>query len=232
MARDLRQAGRIAHTRVQQTTGKSLIDRVGARAVVVKGDVRLDEDCARAIQSTADTFGSLDILLNNAGVARPGDVLSVSDEDWNLTVDVNLKGTMLLSRAASRIMKDRGGGSIINVSSLAAFHAFGSVAYAASKGGLISMTRDMAFALGPFGIRVNCLIPGFLATPIGGAHDPCRREQRRLATFLGIEGSAWDLAWAALFFASDESRWITAASLNVDAGTSAASNLPGIARTK
>lgn len=209
----------------------SIIMDMGGDGAIYCGDVRSRLDCHSVVGLARERFGGLDILMNNTGVARAGDVMTVAEDDWDLMVDINLKGTMLLSQAAMASLGEKGG-AIINVSSLAAIQSFGSVAYAASKGGILSMTRDMAYAAGPLGVRVNCLLPGFLATPMGGGSNMDLREERRLATFLGTEGTAWDLAWAALFLASDEARWISAAILNVDAGSSAGTGLARLRRTK
>ena len=196
----------------------------GGRCMVIGGDVRSGADCAHAVERTVEQFGALDVLMNNTAVARPGDMNTVTDADWDLSLDVNLKGVMLLSRAAMPELSKRQG-AIINVASIAAQQAFGVVAYAASKGGVIAMTRDMAVTAGTAGVRVNCLVPGHLATPMGSVANPELRELRRRSTLLSVEGTAWDIAWAALFLAGPEARWVTAATLNVDAGSTSRSSI-------
>jgi NAD(P)-dependent dehydrogenase (short-subunit alcohol dehydrogenase family) len=208
-----------------------LIEQLGGRGLVVTADIRDGAACAAAVDVTVKAFGGIDVLMNNTGVGRSGKLGEVSEADWDFVVDVNLKGTMLLSQAALPHLAARKG-AVINVSSVAAQRAHGSLAYAAAKGGLFSMTRDMAYACGPAGVRVNCLVPGYLTTPMGGGGDAKMRDERRKATFLGTEGSGWDIAWAALFLAGPEARWITAQVLNVDAGSTAASNLPRLALFK
>jgi NAD(P)-dependent dehydrogenase (short-subunit alcohol dehydrogenase family) len=196
----------------------------GGRSLPVVGDVRSASDCAHAVQQTAEKFGGLDILVNNTAVARGGTVATVTEEIWDATIDINLKGVVLLSQAALPQLSARKG-AIVNVASVAAQQGLGTVAYAASKGGVVAMTRDMAYTVGPSGVRVNCLVPGHIVTPMGKSENMELRDFRRRATMLGIEGSAWDVAWAALFLASPEARWITAATLNVDAGSTSHSSL-------
>jgi NAD(P)-dependent dehydrogenase (short-subunit alcohol dehydrogenase family) len=208
--------------RAEATAG--LIREAGGRCEVIVGDVRSARDCEAAVERTSEAFGGLDVLMNNTAITRPGGIDTVTDADWDQAIDVNLKGVMLLSRAALPRLAVRKG-AIVNVASIAAQQGFGVVAYAASKGGVIAMTRDMAFTAGPSGVRVNCIVPGHLVTPMGGADNPARRDIRRRATLLGVEGSAWDVAWAALFLAGPEARWITAATLNVDAGSPSQSSL-------
>ena len=195
-----------------------IIEDWGGRALVVAGDVRSSADCARAISESVERFGGLDVLVNNTAVVRIGDITTVTEADWDASIDVNLKGVMLLSQAAAAQLTQRRG-AIINVASIAALQGFGVVAYAASKGGVVAMTRDMAYSLGRGGVRVNCLVPGHLATPMGGSAHPQTSAPRRRAPLLDVEGTGWDVAWAAAFLASPEARWITAATLNVDAGS-------------
>ncbi len=139
-----------------------------------------------------------------------------------------MTGTLHLSQAAAPHLKENRG-CIINVSSIAARRAHGlAIAYSASKAAIEAMTRDMAHSLGSSGVRVNCLVPGALHTPIGGGKTAQSRERRRLGNLLSVEGSAWDAAWAALFLASDEARWITGTTLVVDAGSTI---MPGARET-
>ncbi len=208
----------IDRTRAAATA--ALIERFGGRAQLVIGDVRSDADCAAAVTASVDRFGALDFLINNTAVARPGGIAVVTDVDWNDTIDINLSGVMRLSRAAVEPLA-AAKGAIVNIASIAGQLGFGVIAYAASKGGVIAMTRDMAVTLGARDVRVNCIAPGHIATPMGGAHDLEKRAMRRKATALETEGSAWDVAWAALFLCGPEARWITAAILNVDAGSTA-----------
>ncbi len=204
---------------------EALISRAGGRCAIVIGDVSVQADCSRAVAEVADRFGSLDVLVNNAGVVGRGSVEEVDETHWDQVFDVNVKGVLLMSRFAIPLMRRGGGGSIVNVSSIAAIRGFGSPSYAASKGGVLALTTDMAYSYGRSGIRVNCIVPGHLYTPMGNTGGSELREARRKCGLLGTEGTAWDVAWAALFLACEESRWITAVALPVDAGTTAATAL-------
>jgi NAD(P)-dependent dehydrogenase (short-subunit alcohol dehydrogenase family) len=198
----------------------------GGDATVAQADVSVPDQCQQAVDTIVSTYGRLDILVNNAGIAAGGSVVDIDEELWDHVVDVNLKSVMLMSRFSIPQLRQQGGGAIVNVSSIAGMRGFGTAPYAASKGGVISLTTDMAYTHGREGIRVNCIAPGHLFTPMGYRGDDELREARRQAGLLGTEGTAWDVAWAALFLASDESRWITGVLLPVDAGATATAALP------
>jgi NAD(P)-dependent dehydrogenase (short-subunit alcohol dehydrogenase family) len=132
---------------------------------------------------------------------------------------------MLMSRRVVPHLRASGGGAIVNLSSIAGMRGIGSGAYGPSKAGVIGLTYDLAYSLGRDHIRVNCVAPGHLYTPMGDQGGPELRDRRRRAGLLATEGTAWDAAWAALFLASDEARWITGVVLPVDAGTSASTAL-------
>jgi NAD(P)-dependent dehydrogenase (short-subunit alcohol dehydrogenase family) len=198
----------------------------GGDATVAQADVSVPDQCQQAVDTIVSTYGRLDILVNTAGIAAGGSVVDIDEELWDHVVDVNLKSVMLMSRFSIPQLRQQGGGAIVNVSSIAGMRGFGTAPYAASKGGVISLTTDMAYTHGREGIRVNCIAPGHLFTPMGYRGDDELREARRQAGLLGTEGTAWDVAWAALFLASDESRWITGVLLPVDAGATATAALP------
>ncbi|GAA2409811.1 glucose 1-dehydrogenase [Actinomadura vinacea] len=202
----------------------ALIGRQGGRGVPLVADVTDEAEVERAADALVTAAGRLDVLVNNTGIT--GDAADAPDlRQWDRVVGVNLRGTMVTSRAALPHLRASGGGSIVNISSAAAVRAFGSGAYGASKAGVIALTADLAYSWGRFGVRVNCLVPGHLHTPIGDRGGEEGRELRRKANLLQTEGSAWDVAWAALFLACAESGWITAAALPVDAGATAATVL-------
>lgn len=216
-------------TRAQQTL--AYIEALGGRAKVVTADVTSEKDCQQCVGAITREFGGLDVLINNVAIAKRGSVETVIRQDWQATFDVNATGTLLLSQASIPcLLLSRG--AIINVSTIAAHRAHGvAIAYASSKAAIEAMTRDMACTLGPRGVRVNCLVPGMVHTPMGSGTTTQARELRRNGTLLNVEGSAWDLAWAALFLASEEARWVTGISLPVDAGsTLIPSVIPGQAR--
>ncbi|MGW2381256.1 SDR family NAD(P)-dependent oxidoreductase [Streptomyces sp. NPDC001658] len=206
--------GRAEHTRV-------LVEKDGGRAVALTADLADEDAVGEAVDRLAERTGRLDVVVNNAGIS--GD--DGTRAGWDRVFAVNVTGAMLVARAARPHLARSGGGSVVNVSSVAALRGFGSGAYGASKGALQSLTVDLAYAWGPDHIRVNCLVPGHLHTPMGDRGGPEGRELRRRANLLGVEGTAWDLAWAALFLAGPESRWITGAVLPVDAGTTTATVL-------
>lgn len=143
---------------------------------------------------------------------------------------VNATAPMLVARAAHPHLVRSGGGVIVNVSFIAGLRGFSTGAYGASKGALQAMTVDLAHTWGPDNIRVNCLVPGHLYTPMGDQGGTEGRALRRKANLLGLEGTAWDLAWAALFMTSPESRWITGTVLPIDAGTTTATGLGMLSR--
>ena len=163
------------------------------------------------------------------GINGPGSVTDVDEDFWDTVIDVNLKSVMLTSKHAIPRMTEAGGGSIINISSIVGLRAGGgrpSHPYAASKGGMIGLSNSMAVHYGRNNIRVNCIAPGHVHSPIVARHTTEEmRNLRRRAGPLGTEGTAWDVAWAALFLACDEARWISGATLPVDAGLLAATPL-------
>jgi NAD(P)-dependent dehydrogenase (short-subunit alcohol dehydrogenase family) len=205
------------------------IDAAGGTAVVVEGDVTNAKDAERFTGVARDTFGRLDVLVNNVGVSIPGNIVDMTEETWDQQLTVNLKSVYLVSRHAIPVMAAAGGGSIINISSIGALRAIGFAAYSAAKGGMISLTQEMAAAHGPQGIRVNVVVPGSILTPRAGhAADKLGQDyeevKRTAAAVIPLgrttRGTGWDIAYAALFFASDESSWITGQVLTADGGVS------------
>jgi len=200
-----------------------VIEKIGGTGMVVVADITRREECERAVAEVVDRFSHLDILVNNAAVVGGGGD-PFDEEAWNRVVAVNLNGAMLMSKSALPHLRARGG-AVVNMSSIAAMRGMGSGAYAATKAGLIGLTYDLAYSWGREGIRVNCIAPGHLFTPMGNQGGEDMRERRRRAGLLGTEGTAWDAAWAALFLASEEARWITGVVVPVDAGTTASTAL-------
>jgi NAD(P)-dependent dehydrogenase (short-subunit alcohol dehydrogenase family) len=199
------------------------IEDVGGDCMVSVGDLTSPDDSAACVGAVADTFGRLDTLVNSAAIVGPGGSPVHTDlSEWNATIAVNLTAAMLAAKHSIPHLRRAGGGAIINVSSIAATHGFASGPYAASKAALIGLTKDWAFLHGRDGIRVNCILVGHAHTPMGMTGGEELRERRRRAGLLGTEATAWDVAWPAAFLASHEARWITAATLPVDAGTTSA----------
>ena len=214
----------ISEDRAARTVG--LIERIGGRAMAVVADVTAATECDRAVSEVVARFGRLDILVNNAAISGGGGTVTTIDEsEWNRVVALDLNAVMLMCKYAVPHLGAAGGGSIVNMSSIAATRGLGSGAYAAAKAGVIGLTHDLAYSHGRAGIRVNCVAPGHLFTPMGSHGGGEMRERRRRAGLLGTEGTAWDAAWAVLFLASEESRWITGVVLPVDAGTTSSTAL-------
>ena len=201
----------------------------GGEASVLAADVTLAADCEAIAEAAVERYGGLNILFNNVGITGPGSPTDVEESVWDNVLDVNLKSMMLTTKYAVPRMIDAGGGSIINMSSIAGVRAgsgAASVPYSASKAGVIGMSETMAVHLGRDNVRVNVIAPGHIYTPmVGGTMEPITRDRRRKAGPLGVEGNAWDIAYAALFLASDESRWVSGVVLPVDAGLLAATPL-------
>jgi|KBSSwiStaDraftv2_1062776.scaffolds.fasta_scaffold318108_2 NAD(P)-dependent dehydrogenase (short-subunit alcohol dehydrogenase family) len=215
--------GVLDYDRARAEATLSLIEAIGGRGLIVEADIREAESCRAAVRQVTDACERLDIVVNSAAIARAGGVESVSAQDWRDVLDVSLTGAMQLTQAASAPLSVQGG-AIINISSVGGSRGFGAAAYASAKGGLEALTRDEAVSLGRQGVRANCLVVGFIHAPMAGGGEAAR-EVRRNASPLGTEGTAWDVAFAALFLASDEARWISGVCLPVDAGLSIAGPL-------
>ncbi len=206
----------------------SAIEKEGGRAIFVRSDVRVAADCRRVVEATIEAFGRIDILFNNAGVWFPNTVPDCSEEEWDLTIDVNLKGTFLMSKYALPGMIARGNGVIINNGSGWGLVGGNEAAsYCASKGGVVLLTKAMAVDHGRQGIRVNCICPGDVDTPMLRG-DAVQRgqtwdEYMKTATSRPIAriGQPEEIARAALFLASDDSTYVTGAILAVDGGGTA-----------
>ncbi len=210
-------------------TTLAAIREEGGEASLFVGDVTSNADCQGMAQAVLSRYGKLNVLVNNVGISGPGTVTDVDEEFWDTVIDVNLKSVMLTSKHAIPPMIEAGGGSIINLSSIVGLRAGSGRAshpYAASKGGIIGLSNSMAVHYGRNNIRVNCIAPGHVRSPMVARHSSEEMlNLRRRAGPLGTEGTAWDVAWAALFLASDEARWISGVTLPVDAGLLAATPL-------
>ncbi len=207
---------------------EAAIGAAGGRARFILCDVRSDGDCRRAVDETVREFGRIDILFTNAGVTVRKNAVDLAEAEWDLVVDVMLKGTWLLSHHVLPHMIAAGGGSIINMGSGWALKGGpDAVAYCAAKGGILNMTRAMAIDHGRHGIRVNCVCPGDVDTPL--LRGECAQLGQDEAAFmaeaarrpLARVGTPQDVADAVLFFASDLSKWVTGAFLAVDGGGTA-----------
>lgn len=206
---------------------KRLIDAEGGVSQIVEGDVSDSASCREIVSCTVDAWGRLDILVNNVGITGPrGNAVEVDVEAWDSAMRVNVASMMLMAKHAVPEMIKSGGGSIINLTSVAGLlGGHPSLLYPTSKGAVISLTRAMAAHHGPDSIRVNCIAPGTVYTPMVASRGmtPEMRKARSERTLLGTEGTGWDIAYGALFLASEESRWITGITLPIDGGATAGS---------
>jgi len=201
------------------------INEAGGKAMFIRADVRIADDCRRTVEKTLERFGRIDVLFNNAGVFHPKTVPECTEEEWDETIDSSLKGAFLMSKYALPSMIKRGSGSIIHTSSGWGFDGGDrAAAYCAAKGGLVVMAKAMAIDHGRDGIRVNCVCPGDTMTPmlIDDAEKRGMSREDYVAAAsdrpLGRIGTAEEIARAVLFLASDDSSFVTGESLVVDGG--------------
>ena len=224
-----REGARVALTGRNEARGREVASAIaaeGGSAVFVRADVRVPADCRHAVEETLHAFGGrLDILFNNAGVFHPHNAIDCTEEEWDETVDASLKGAWLMSKYALPAMIAQGRGVIIHQASGWGIQGGDeAVAYCAAKGGLVVMTKAMAIDHGKQGIRVNCLCPGDVDTPMLAADAEARRmsyaDYMKGAANrpLGRVGTPDEIAHAALFLASDDSSFMTGAALVVDGG--------------
>jgi NAD(P)-dependent dehydrogenase (short-subunit alcohol dehydrogenase family) len=225
------EGARVVVTDVVDDAGNATVTAVraaGGDATYVRADVSSWSDCVAMVQCATDTYGALHVLYNNAGIfpADDGGVLDTPESTWQKVMDINLKGVWLGCKAGIPAMIASGGGSIVNVASFVALvgAATAQIAYTASKGGVLSMTREIAVEYARQGIRANALCPGPIQTPLLEEllSDPARRARRMVHIPMGRLGRAEELARAALFLASDDASFMTGASLVVDGGITAA----------
>jgi NAD(P)-dependent dehydrogenase (short-subunit alcohol dehydrogenase family) len=204
------------------------IEGAGGTATAVTVDVSDEAQVAAMIDRALSTYGGVHVLFNNAGIF-PGDdggILDTPPETWQRVMEVNLKGVWLGCRAAVPAMLDSGGGSIVNVASFVALvgAATAQMAYTASKGGVLAMTRELAVEYARKGIRANSICPGPIETPLLAEllSDPERRQRRLVHIPIGRFGRPEEIAKAALFLASDDASFVTGSALVVDGGITAA----------
>ena len=201
-----------------------LIEAEGGVASTIQADVINADDCERMVAACIERYGRLDILDNNVGISHRGTVVEIDEAAWDRVMAINVKSIVLASKFAIPRMVATGGGSIINISSIAGLRAHSSTPYTASKAAVIGLTISMAADHGPEGIRTNCIAPGLVYTPmVAPRMDDDLRQVRSHAAPLRTEGTAWDIGYAALFLASDEARWVNGVILPVDAGLVATS---------
>lgn len=226
-----REGGRVAVVDLNAEAARhtvELIEKEGGTAAAFAGDMTDSGQVEAIVSAVADLWGTIDVLFNNIGIGGAdgrGTVVDATEDSWDRVMTVNVKTMMLTGKHVVPIMSRNSGGSIINVSSISAVRPRGLTPYTTSKGAVIALTRAMAVDHGAQRIRVNCIAPGPIYTPMAAASGDSaeRRERRRLSSLLQIEGDAWDVAHAAVFFASEESRYVTGQILLVDGGVSVSS---------
>ena len=198
----------------------AMIEAENGLAMAAAGDVTVEGECRDVVAHALDTWGRLDVLDNNVGIGSRGSVVDEDPVRWAKVMEVNVSSMFLMSRHAIPAMAEDGGGAIVNVSSIAALRPSKITAYSTSKGAVIALTKAMAVDHAAQGIRVNCVAPGPVYTPmVYGAGMPDElRQARREATLLKTEGTGWDIGNAVAFLASDRARWITGQTLVVDGG--------------
>jgi NAD(P)-dependent dehydrogenase (short-subunit alcohol dehydrogenase family) len=222
------EGARVVMTDVAEDAGRAAAEEIGDAARFIRADVSKAADAEAMVRFAVETFGGLQILYNNAGVILPNDVGAVEtdEETWDRTMAINLKGVWLGCKFGIPAMLDSGGGSIINVASFVALMgaATAQIAYTATKGGVLSMTREMAVEYARRGIRANALCPGPIETPLLMQlfSDDAAKQRRLVHIPMGRLGQAEEVVRAALWLASDDSSFMTGAALVVDGGITAA----------
>jgi len=208
-----------------------LVREEGGEALAVEADVTREQECAGLVRSCQEHFGRIDVLQNNVGIGT-GDAgpTKLSEAVWDSIHSVNLKSLFLTCKYALPVMREQGSGSIINISSVAAVCSVGMIAYKTSKAGVNALTHSLAIGNAKYGIRVNAVMPGLMDTPmaiesiseaVGVSREDLRAARDRQVPLNNKMGTAWDVAYASLFLASDEAKFVTGVILPVDGGQSA-----------
>ena len=205
-----------------------LIRKEGYECVACAADVTSEAQLAAALQEARRRWGSLDVLYNNVGVSLGGgdaQLQDITEEAFDNVYRINLRGTAFACKQAVKIMREQRSGAIVNMASAAAVENFPTVAYKATKAAVIALTQQLAIQNAPYGIRANCIMPGLIDTPMavdtrarrtGKSIEEIRAERDAKVPLRGRQGTAWDVANAALFLASDEADFVTGVGLLVD----------------
>ena len=205
---------------------KRLIDEGDGDSFASQADVSKSDDCARIVDECIGNYGRIDILHNNVGIEIPGGIEEISEDDWDRTLDVNLKSVFLTCKYAVPYMAKQGSGAIVNISSINGIRTLPALSgpYGASKAGMIALTREIAVEYASKGVRANAILPGMMRTPFveasltaawgGDVEEMMSLRDAMIPT--GKQGESWDVAHAALFLASDDAKYITGTTLVVD----------------
>jgi NAD(P)-dependent dehydrogenase (short-subunit alcohol dehydrogenase family) len=207
-----------------------MIQDEGGEGFALEGDVTSEANCKSMAAECQEQFGQIDILQNNVGIGfRDAGITRLEEEDWNRILDVNLKSMFLTCKHVIPHMRERNSGVVINISSVAAIASTGMVAYKTSKAGVMALTQNVAMGNAKYGIRANCILPGLMNTPMAIEGYSKSLSQSREKTIEDRDarvplnhkmGTGWDVAYASLFLASDEAKFITGVNLPVDGGQS------------
>ena len=212
-----------------KNTVQMIKDR-GGEATNISGDLTKSEQCKKVVDFAISKWGRLDILDNNIGIASKLSVVDEPEENWDHVMDINLKPMFLMSKfAIPEMIKSGNGGSIVNISSISATRPRGFTTYSASKGAVLSLSQAMAVDHGADGIRVNCILPGPVYTPMVYSNGMTKqhRSQRQNASLIQIEGDGWDIGKAVVYLSSGWARYITGHLMVVDGGCSLSSRPRG-----
>jgi NAD(P)-dependent dehydrogenase (short-subunit alcohol dehydrogenase family) len=216
-----------------QVTADAIL-KEGYLAVIERCDVKCAKDVGAVVEKCVARFGRIDVLVNNVGLSQRGGPVELDEKTWDEQIEINLKGAYLACKAVLPIMEKQGAGSIVNISSVAGLRYVGKpqVAYAAAKAGLMQFSRTTAVIYASKGIRLNCVVPGLMHTPLidglaakyaaGDIAGFVAHRNRQVP--MGRMGDAWDVAHATLFLAADESRYVTGTEIIVDGGLVAATS--------
>ncbi len=226
-----RVAGADVRLKAAEETAR-LIAKDGGKMLALEADVTQEAELQRTVDATLKSFGRIDILVNNVGGSIPGDVETITPEGWREQFEFNLHYVYHSMRIVAPLMAKQGGGAIVNISSIAGLRHLGNelAAYAASKAGLQHFSRVTAVRYAAQGVRVNTVIPGLMNTPLvaerlaksqSGGDAAALIAKRHARTPTGRMGDAWDVAWAVVYLASDEAKFVTGAELVVDGGLTA-----------
>ena len=211
---------------------KSLIDEEGGECTTFQADVSKSDDCKGLVEHCIQTYGRADILHNNVGIEIPGGIQEISEQDWDRVMSVNLKSVFLTCKHVLPYMEKQGSGSIVNISSINATRTLPALSgpYGASKAGIIALTREIAVEYASKGIRANAILPGMMNTPFvvaaltdawgGDIGEMMKLRDAMCPT--GKQGESWDVAYSALFLASDEAKYVTGTTLVVDGALTSA----------
>ena len=220
-----REGARLALVGRRKQVLEAVAKEAGGSPLILSGDVSRQGDIDRVLSATVSQLGTLNVLVNNAGILHIGTAEEITEAQWDETFNINVRGLWLLSRSVLPYMRKAGGGSIVNVASVLGINAaHNRAAYAASKGAVILLTKSMAIDYGAENIRVNAICPSFVETDLTAevlrkAADPAAVRRERVAVHpIGRLGKPEDIAGLAVYLASDQSAWVTGAALPVDGG--------------